>query len=54
MFELSFTAASTKSKSTGPFDSTSRSRRNACGTDPIEPMPALMKSNFVSGNFSWK
>ena len=52
MLEESFTAASTKSRSTGSFDNTSRSKRNACGTEPIELMPAPMNSNFVWGNLA--
>ena len=45
----SFTAASSKSRSTGPRPRASRVRRNAPGVDPVEAMPALMKSNFVLG-----
>ena len=50
MLEASLTAASTNSRSTGPRESTSRSKRNACGTEPSDPMPAPTKSNLVSGN----
>ncbi len=43
----SFTAASTKSRSTLPLDNTSSVGRNAPGVLPVEGIPAATKVNFV-------
>ena len=51
---LSFTAASSTSKSILPLANTSLCSLNAPGVLPVEAIPALINSNFASGNFSSK
>jgi len=45
----SFTAASSNVRSTGPRANTSGINRKALGVDPVEAIPALMKSKRVRG-----